>query len=193
LILGGEDDLRTPYEQDEQIALGYSNLRLLEIPATGHSTFTADLSGCAQRTAIAFLGSGVVPGPCPGSSVPQAVPLPPASLDAVHPAHSPSALAGRVAAAVALTLEDVFGQPPPSGGGLRGGFWERRGSMKLALHGLVDVDGVRVSGTVKVMGADDLVATLQIGGRLAGTLRLQGHNLSGRLGAVRVQARLQHI
>ena len=80
LILGGEDDLRTPFEQDEQIALGYSDVRLLEIPATGHSTFTADLSGCAQRAAIAFLGSGAFPGPCPAPSVPQAVPLPPASL-----------------------------------------------------------------------------------------------------------------
>ncbi len=193
LILGGEDDLRTPYEQDEQIALGYSNVRLLEIPATGHSTFTADLSGCAQRTAIAFLGSGIVAGPCPTPSVPQAVPLPPASLGAVRPAHSRSALAGRVAAAAALTLEDVFGQPPPNGGGLRGGSWERRGPAKLALHGLMDVGGVRVSGTVAVMGADDLVGTLQIRGRLAGTLRLRGHNLSGRLGAVRVQAWLQHI
>ena len=162
MILGGEDDLRTPFEQDEQIALGYSNVRLLEIPATGHSTFTADFSGCAQRAAIAFLGSGTVPGPCPTPSVPQAVPLPPASLGAVHPARSSSAFAGRVAAAVALTLEDVFGQPPPSGGGLRGGSWERRGSTKVALRDLVDVDGVQVSGTVTVMGADDLVGTLQI-------------------------------
>ncbi len=193
LILGGEDDLRTPYEQDEQIALGYSDVRLLEIPATGHSTFTTDLSGCAHRAALAFLVTGAFPGPCPTSSVPQAVPLPPASLREVRPAGAGPGLAGRVAAATAVTLEDVFGQPPPSGGGLRGGCWERRGPMKLALRGLVDVDGVSVSGTVGVRGADDLVGTLQIRGRLAGTLRLRGHALRGGLGGARVQAWLQHI
>ena len=111
----------------------------------------------------------------------------------MHPARSGSALAGRVAAAAALTLEDVFGQPPPSGGGLRGGSWERRGSVKLALRDLVDVDGVQVSGTVAVMGADDLAGTLQIRGRLAGRLRLRSHDLLGRLGPARVQAWLQHI
>ena len=58
LILGGEDDLRTSYEEDEQVALGYSDVRLLEIPDTGHSTFTTDLSGCAHRAALEFISAG---------------------------------------------------------------------------------------------------------------------------------------
>jgi pimeloyl-ACP methyl ester carboxylesterase len=192
LILGGEDDLRTPFEEDEQIALGYSDVRLLEIPDTGHSTFTSDLSGCASRAAIAFLSSGSAPGSCPASRIPQAIPLPPASLREVHPARSASPAAGRVAAAVAITLEDMVGQLPPGGGGLRGGWWEMRGLETLVLQDLVDVEGVRVSGKITVVDGA-LRGTLQIRGRLAGSLRLSGRTLRGRLGRNRVQAWLQHI
>ncbi len=48
LILSGEDDLRTPYEQDLEVQTGYSDVRLLRIPDTGHSTVTTDTTGCAK-------------------------------------------------------------------------------------------------------------------------------------------------
>ena len=193
LILGGEDDLRTSYEEDEQVALGYSDVRLLEIPDTGHSTFTTDLSGCAHRAALEFISTGTAPASCPASRIPQAIPLPPSSLREVPPARSPSRVAGRVAAAAALTLEDILGQPSFEGGGLLGGSWNlellRRG---LALHRVVDVKGVSVSGRVTGNGYS-VRGTLRIGGRLSGRLRLRGHSLRGKLGRHHVQALLQHV
>jgi hypothetical protein len=95
-------------------------------------------------------------------------------------------LAGRAAAAAALTLDDVFGQPAAEGGGLRGGGWRVRGT-KLTLHGTVDVGGVSVSGKIAAHGRV-LLGRLAIGGRLHGTLRLNDFTLSGRLDGARVRA-----
>jgi pimeloyl-ACP methyl ester carboxylesterase len=186
LVLSGVDDLRTPLEQAESIASTYSNVHLLRIPADGHSTVSTDESGCASRAMIAFLTSGQAPSACAPPSEPTALALPPASLESVRPASSPSPLAGRAAAAAALTLDDVFGQQGAEGGGLRGGGWRIRG-RQLTLHGTVDVGGVSVSGTIAAHGRVAL-GRLAIGGRLHGTLRLNGFTLSGRLDGARVRA-----
>jgi pimeloyl-ACP methyl ester carboxylesterase len=192
LILSGDNDLRTPYERDLTVAAGYSEARLLRIPDTGHSTFSADRTGCARRAAVEFLAGGRAPGWCPGSSEPQALPLPPSSLGRVHPAMSGSPVAARVAAAAAMTLEDLFGQTSP-GGGLRGGYWAP-GPTGYVLHGMVDVPGVALSGTVRIAigitGSVKMSGHLTVRGRLAGTLALRGLTLSGRLGGARVRARL---
>jgi pimeloyl-ACP methyl ester carboxylesterase len=193
LILSGDDDLRTPYEEDLTVKAGYSDAQLLRIPDTGHSTFTTDRSGCAKRAAIGFLAGGQAPAWCPGSSEPQALPLPSSSLGDVHPVPSRSPVAGRVAAAAAMTLEDLFGQTTPWGGGLRGGDWEL-GANGFALHGMLDVPGVALSGSVRV-GADitgslKISGHLTVRGRLPGTLALRGLTLSGRVGGARVRARL---
>ena len=193
LILSGDDDLRTPYEQALTIAAGYSNAQLLRVPDVGHSTVSSDRTGCARKAMIEFLASGQAPTSCPGSSEPQALPLPPSSLGAVPAAASSSRLAGQVAAAATMTLEDLFGQTSFSGGGLRGGYWTLRPDG-FALHGMVDVPGVALSGTIRVQahttGLLTITAHLTVRGRLRGTLALQGTTLSGRLNGARVHARL---
>ena len=192
LILSGADDLRTPFEQSLAIAVGYSHVQLLRIPATGHSTVSTDLSGCARTAMIGFLTSGQAPSACPLHTEPTALPLPPASLAQVRPARSASRLAGRVGAAVAITLEDIAGQPGSSGGGLRGGSWVVRQDARaetLVLSGAVDVPGVRVSGTITATHSS-VRGRLTINGRLRGTLRLAGQTLSGRIGGAAVRARL---
>jgi pimeloyl-ACP methyl ester carboxylesterase len=194
LILSGVDDLRTPYEQALEIAASYSHVQLLRIPGVGHSTVGEDRTGCARRAMIAFLTAGRAPASCPAPSEAQALPLPPASLSEVPAAASSSRLAGRVAAAAAMTLEDVFGQTSFSGGGLRGGSWTQ-GLHGFVLHGMLDVSGVALSGSVLVGGAatpgsPDITAHLSVSGRLAGTLTLRGLTLSGRIGGASVQARL---
>jgi pimeloyl-ACP methyl ester carboxylesterase len=190
LILSGDDDLRTPYEQDLVLVHDYSDARLLRIPDVGHSTVSTDRSGCAKRAMIEFLANGDAPASCPPSSEPQALALPPPSLAQVVPAASRSRLAGRVATAAAITLEDLFGQTSFSGGGLRGGSWTRQPDG-LALHGMLDVPGVALSGAIRL--ADSIGAItghLRVRGRLSGELTLRGLRLSGRLGGARVHTRL---
>jgi pimeloyl-ACP methyl ester carboxylesterase len=189
LILSGEDDLRTPYEQDLEVQTGYSDVRLLRIPDTGHSTATSDSTGCAKDAMLEFLTAGEAPASCPGSHEPQALVLPPASLDDVHAA-ARSSLADRVSIAAAMTLDDIFGQISFSGGGLRGGDYELE-SNGYALHGMVDVGGVALSGKLRVgSGLPALSGRLTVRGRLDGTLTLHGSQLSGRLGGARVRTRL---
>lgn len=197
LILSGDDDLRTSYEQDVMVAAGYSDVQLLRIPGTGHSTVSTDRTGCAKNAMIAFLATGQAPASCPPPQEPLALTLPPASLGAVAPAASHSRLAGRAAAAVAITLEDLLGQTAFSGGGLRGGYWTRvlllrQSLLGISLHRMVDVPGVAVSGSIALTedDEDELAGHLTVRGRVSGSLTLRGHTLSGRLNGARVQARL---
>ncbi len=194
LILSGDEDLRTPYEQDLTIAAGYSDAQLLRVPGTGHSTVTTDQTGCALGAMISFLSAGQAPASCPSSGEPQALALAPASLSRVRPASSRSRIAGEAAAATALTLEDLLGQTSTSGGGLRGGSWAvaDRGVPKLVLHRTVDVPGVTLSGSIVLGGTTqpDLSGRVALSGRVRGTLTVRGLTLSGRLGGAAVHARL---
>lgn len=186
LFLSGDDDLRTPYEQELTIAAGYSDAQLLRIPDVGHSTVSTDRSGCARNAMIEFLASGRAPASCPASKEPQALPLPPASLSEVSPLPARSPLLGKVAAAVALTLEDLHGQIGSSGGGLRGGFWRWHGA-KVIVHDFVDVHGVALDGSISLLGGVD---HFTVHGRLSGTLIEHGLSVTGRLGGVHVAMRL---
>jgi hypothetical protein len=190
LILSGDDDLRTPYEQDLTVAAGYSDAQLLRVPDVGHSTVSSDRTGCARNAMIEFIATGQAPTSCGGSREAQALPLPPASLGKVPAAASSSHAAGQVATAAAITIEDLFGQTSLSGGGLRGGSWAQ-GSRGFVLHGMLDVPGVALSGAISLgdsIGA--ITGRLSVRGRLVGELTLRGLTLSGRLGGARVDARL---
>jgi pimeloyl-ACP methyl ester carboxylesterase len=189
LILSGDDDLRTPYEQDLASATDYSDVRLLRIPDVGHSTVSTDRSGCAENAMIEFLAIAQIPGSCPPSAEPQALPLPPSSLTQVAPDRSHPRPAGQVASAAAITLEDLFGQTSLSGGGLRGGDWSLN-EHGYKLHEMVDVPGVVLSGAIHVGERGAIAGHLLVRGRLAGELTLSGRSLSGRVGGVRVRARL---
>jgi pimeloyl-ACP methyl ester carboxylesterase len=192
LILSGEDDLRTPYEQDLAIAQTYTDGRLLQVPDVGHSAVSSDRTGCAKQAMLAFFTRGTTPLTCSGSNEPQALPLPPAALREVPAAASSSHLAGKVAAAAAITLEDLLGQVSPSGGGLRGGYWvpTRDG---VVLHRMTDVPGVALTGSVHARegrsGSVEITAHVTVRGRLAGELTLKGVTLNGRVGGARVHAR----
>jgi pimeloyl-ACP methyl ester carboxylesterase len=195
LILSGDDDLRTPYEQAVTIAATYSDGRLLRVPGVGHSTVSEDRTGCARRAMIEFVASGQAPASCPDSGEAQALALPPFSLRRVPPADSRSRLAGRVANAAAMTLEDLLGQTGFDGGGLRGGAWTIR-RHGYELHRMIDVPGVALSGRVRIAGgsrAPAITAKLRVSGRLAGELTLRGRTLSGRLGGAVVHARLRAL
>jgi pimeloyl-ACP methyl ester carboxylesterase len=188
LILSGDQDLRTPYEQARTIASTYSAGTLLRIPDTGHSTVTDDQTGCAQQAMISFLTIGQAPASCPGSKEPQALPLPPTSLGSIRPLPSHSRIVGQVAAAAAITIEDLWGQTglSPAGGGLQGGFW-RLGGTHLNVHDLVDVRGVDISGSGSLRTA---VAHFKVHGRLNGTLTQRRLTVTGHLGGIAVHIHL---
>jgi pimeloyl-ACP methyl ester carboxylesterase len=186
LILSGEDDLRTPYEQDLTVTAGYSDVQLLRIPDVGHSTVSTDPSGCAKQAMIEFLTSGHAPLSCPASKEPQALPLPPGSLSKVRPLPARSRLVGQVAAAVALTLEDFYGQAGTSGGGLRGGYWQITGTSVL-VHDLVDVPDVAISGVIPL---ESTAAHFTVDGRLTGRLTQKGLTVTGQLDGTPIHLRL---
>jgi pimeloyl-ACP methyl ester carboxylesterase len=188
LILSGDDDLRTPYEQDLAVAATYSDARILRVPDTGHSTVSSDPTGCAQRAMIAFLTGGQTPTSCPAQPGGQVLAPPPRSLEQLQPCRSRSTLAGRVATAVAQTLQEVLGQPVSVGGGLLGGYYRAFG-VRLDFHKLSDIPGVTLTGHMQLVKG---TARLAIGGRLHGLLTLHGQTLSGRLDGAAVRARLLH-
>ncbi len=186
LILSGEEDLREPYEQDLTVASGYSDAQILRIPDTGHSTVSSDTTGCAERAMVAFLAGGQAPSSCPTPHESQVLPPPPSSLNQLAPAHSSSTLAGRGASAVAVTIEEVLGQPSLEGGGLHGGDWQLHGT-RLVLKRLIDVPGVSVSGAFQLTTG---AAHLTVRGLVHGAVELHGRTLSGRLNGAGVRARL---
>jgi pimeloyl-ACP methyl ester carboxylesterase len=185
LILSGDEDLRTPYEQDLTAAAGYSDAQILRIPGTGHSTVGSDRSGCAERAMIAFLTGHPAPVSCPSQPVSR-VPPPPSSLSDVHPPGSRPTLAARGATAAALTVQEVVGQPRLSGGGLRGGYWSVRGT-RLALSHVIDIAGVSVSGSIEL---EKSTGELRIRGRVSGRLVIRGTTMAGQLNGANVHARV---
>lgn len=186
LILSGDEDLRTPYEQDLKIASEYSNVQILRVPGVGHSTTTADRTGCARNAMIVFLAGGPVPSSCPNPTQPLALPPPPSSLNYVRPTGTGHSMAARGASAAAQTIQEVLGQPDPSGGGLHGGFYRAHGS-RLEFHRLIDIPGVAISGSLSLTSPS---GRLTVSGGVWGTLRLRGTTLSGQLNGVEVRAPL---
>jgi hypothetical protein len=126
---------------------------------------------------IAFLTGGQVPSSCPAPHESQVLPPPPSSLSQLAPARSSSTLAGRGASAVAVTLEEVLGQPSLEGGGLHGGDWQLHGT-RLVFKRLIDVPGVSISGVFQLTTN---AAHLTVHGLVHGAVELHGTTLSGRL------------
>jgi hypothetical protein len=146
-----------------------------------------------KEAMIEFLTSGRAPSSCPTAHEAQALPLPPASLAHVPAAASGSHIAGQVAAAAAMTVENLFGRTAATGGGPRGGDWALR-AAGFVLHGMCDVPGVALSGAIRVkgtpMGTIEIDGRLAVAGHLAGALTLHELALSGHVGTARVHARL---
>jgi pimeloyl-ACP methyl ester carboxylesterase len=188
LILSGEDDLRTPYEQAQGIASTYGDARLLSIPGVGHSTITSDITGCAREAAVAFITTGAAPSSCAPSRERQILPVPPRSLQSLSPSGSPSPTAGRVARAAAITLEDVINQPSLAGGGLRGGWWTIRGNV-LLLHNTVDISTVKLRASL-ILTPLGLRGDLIVVGSHRGLLHVNDRAMFGHIAGSNVRVRL---
>ena len=202
LMVSGEVDLRTPVEAARGALGDWPAARLLVAPDTGHSTLSADLSGCVLRAARRFLRGGRPPASCRRGRLafPAIVP-PPSSLGELSPARGVPGRRGRAVRAVEVTLFDVAqdalgalltsGSLRLHGGGLRAGRWsidfdERR--TALVLRGVEVVPGVRVTGVVRGFGRRRQSARLALSGPATpdGTLLLTGRRVRGKLGGAKV-------
>ncbi len=166
------------------------------MPGVGHAVVGGDPSGCGVRALKRFVEGRPAGGDCPrvGTGVP-ALALPPARLRAVRPLRGTRGRAGRTAAAIGVTVDDlVFSLSPAflaySGGGLRGGSFAVR-AQSVVMKRFSAIRGVWISGSAR-----NGVLRLRVGGRAAArgrvTLR-RGGRLRGRLGGRRVNARVSGI
>jgi pimeloyl-ACP methyl ester carboxylesterase len=197
LLIVGQDDLRTPMEGAMKLAALIPRSSLVVVPGTGHSVYGSDLTGCADRALGRFFAGRKVSTSCRrgrGRIRPDG-PIP-ASIAELRPAAA-KGKRGLTVTAAALTVFDVLEQSADvlltdpfgliRGGGLRGGrFNETR--TRIALHDVVFVPGVSVSGFVAEGGAADL----RISGPAAarGTLRLARRRAVGVLDGKRVNGRI---
>ena len=203
LMVSGEVDLRTPVEAARGALADWPEASLLVVPDTGHSTLSADLSGCVLRAMRRFLRGGPPPERCRrGRPAFPALAPPPASLGELRPPISVPGRRGRAVRAVEVTLFDVAedalgnlltgGSLRLEGGGLRGGRWSidfeaRR--VPLVLRGVVVVPGVRVTGVIRDFGRRRQSGSLRLSGPATpdGVLELARGEVRGKLGGSRVR------
>jgi pimeloyl-ACP methyl ester carboxylesterase len=206
LLLEGEDDLRTPLENAQRVAAQFPRSTLVVAPATGHSALASDPGVCTTRAFTRFFQGRRVPTRC--RRLPRAFPAtppPPTALTQVQPVRPVPGLRGRALTAVSLTLQDVAGDAVSEvildlddpdlarGGGLRAGRYRLDGRGTLHLHGVAFVPGVRVSGRLARFTGRRQRGVLRVAGPATpdGRLSVSGRRATGRLGGVRVSARLR--
>jgi pimeloyl-ACP methyl ester carboxylesterase len=205
LLLEGEDDLRTPVENAQRVAAQFPHSTLVVAPATGHAALGADPSGCTLRAFARFFRGQPVRTRCrPVRRAFPATPPPPRALRQVPPLRSVGGFRGRALSAVALTLRDVAEDVPSElileagdsdlarGGGLRAGYYRIDGEGTLTLDGVAFVPGVLLSGRLEGFGGQRQRGRLRVWGPATpdGLLSVRRRLATGRLGGIRVSARL---
>ncbi|HEY6758735.1 MAG TPA: alpha/beta hydrolase [Baekduia sp.] len=194
LVLDGQMDLRTPYEDASQIAQRIPGASVVEVPYTGHSTVSSDLtqdSSCTKG-ALATFFSGGAPGPCtPGTNPYAPTRKPPTSLGTIKASSKRQRTIIAADSTVTDAARQVIGDAlalsalPQHVGGLRAGnaTVNQDGSFKLNKYQYVP--GVVVSGTVTA--ARNATVTIHGGGALSGTLKISATGaVSGKLGGKKV-------
>jgi len=180
LILSGREDLRTPLESARRTLAQYPGGQLLAVPGVGHSVLGTDASGCARKGVIAFLRGRPI-AKCRRSRAGGAAAYIPATLGKLRPYRLPGQ-PGRVVSAALATITgvsyDVISTATRDTPGLRGGYVHRKGT-KVELHGVEWVKGVRVSGTLELIGP---AGDLTIDGPLDGTLSYTKKGFEGEVG-----------
>jgi pimeloyl-ACP methyl ester carboxylesterase len=188
LLLGGEDDLRTPLADAAALARRLPGARMLAVPDAGHGVLFGDLTDCAEAAVLAFL-DGRDPARCRAHRrAAPALPLPPRRLAALARVRGLPPRLGRTVRAVLRTLDDASeqivarveaGGDPTGFGGLRSGS-AALGRRGLRLRGYGYVPGVAVSGLIPARGRS---FTLRVGGAagVRGRLTFSAKGVAGRL------------
>jgi pimeloyl-ACP methyl ester carboxylesterase len=194
LVLDGQMDLRTPYEDALQIGQQIPGTSVVEVPFTGHSAITADMTqnGSCTKSALTTFFSGGAPGACaPGSNPYSPTKRPPTSLSAIKASSTTLRTTAAASATVADAARQMIGDAmalnalPKHVAGLRAGNATVNADGSLKLNKYQYVPGVVVSG--KVDSRLSASVTIHGGGALSGSLKISPSGaISGRLGGKKV-------
>jgi pimeloyl-ACP methyl ester carboxylesterase len=194
LVLDGQMDLRTPFEDAQQIAQRIPGSTIVEVPFTGHSTVSSDLtenSSCTKTAIVTFFNGGA-PGACtPGDNPYAPTRRPPTSLKAIKASSTKLRTIIAASATVTDAARQMIGDAlalnrlPRHVAGLRAGNATINGDGSFKLNRYQYVPGVVVSGTVDP--ERNAKVSIHGGGALSGTLTLRSNgSVSGRLGGRKV-------
>jgi pimeloyl-ACP methyl ester carboxylesterase len=184
LALSGGFDMRTPTVNAASVVARFPQGRLLVVPGVGHSTTTADPSGCAANAVRSWFQNGAVPLQCPrGKPIVRTVPGLPA------PTTGAKLGAGATYAIAAKTLLEaqagwLMANDKPLAGVYSGKLVPRARGFTLTRYSVAR--GVQLSGTFKLVNTDlpfSFQGTLTVTGAVAaqGILGLSGTSLKGTL------------
>jgi pimeloyl-ACP methyl ester carboxylesterase len=196
LVLDGQMDLRTPFEDAQQIGARIPGASIVEVPYTGHSTISSDASqgsACTKGALATFFGGGA-PGACAATSNPYApTRRPPTSLKAIKAKSTRLRTIIAASSTVTDAARQIIGDAlalstlPRHVAGLRGGnatITSSKGAFKLNHYQYVP--GVVVSGTVS--STRNATVSVRGGGALSGTLKISAKgSVSGTLGGKKVR------
>jgi pimeloyl-ACP methyl ester carboxylesterase len=195
LVVNGATDVRTPLEDAVQVKALIPSAQILAIPFTGHSALSSDVGDddCAVRGVAQFF-AGQPLSPCTGTDNPfSPVPVAPTQFQSLKPTRRGGKI-GRTITAALRTAQDMrrqvigdaiaAGQLPSRVGGLRGGRAVVRNGV-ITLLSTIYVPGVKVSGTVPVLGTRQV---LKVSGTKAshGKLTVTPTTITGRLDGHRI-------
>jgi pimeloyl-ACP methyl ester carboxylesterase len=187
LAVSGGFDMRTPTANAVSVVSRFRQGDLLVVPGIGHSTTTADLSGCAANAVRNWFQSGAIPpAQCPrGKPIVRTIPglpTPPAARAKLGPVATYMIAARTILEAQAAWLmandsaiAGIFsGKLTPAGRG-----------FTLTRYSIAR--GVELSGTFKLTSTDlpiGFQGTVRVGGAAAaaGILGLNGTSIKGTLG-----------
>jgi pimeloyl-ACP methyl ester carboxylesterase len=195
LAVSGAFDMRTPTAGAQSVVSRFPQGHLTIVPGVGHSTVTADPSGCAANAVRTWMTGGTPPAQCPHAR-PLVLPVPP--LPPAAPAGGRTLGARASYATAKSTVGDAQAMWLMTAGqgsdttiaGIYGGTLTAAGrTIKLKSYSLER--GVTVSGTLTLKKTGPPLVfqgPVTVGGRLAahGLLGLNGSSLRGTLGGTSV-------
>ncbi|MCW3021243.1 MAG: alpha/beta hydrolase [Conexibacter sp.] len=194
LVLDGQMDLRTPYEDAAQLSTRIPGASVVQVPFTGHSTVSSDATqdSACTRGALATFFAGGTPGACtPGTNPFSPTRRPPTRLSAIGAKTTTKRTIVAAQNTVTDAARQIIGDAlalsalPKHVGGLRGGNATVNSGGSFRLTKYQYIPGVLVSGTVDT--SQNAKITIRGGGAAAGSLKLSANGaVSGRLGGHRV-------
>ncbi len=187
LAVSGGFDMRTPTAGAISVVSRFPQGHLLVVPGVGHSTVTADPSGCAALAVRNWFLNGAVPGPCTRSKpivppVPALPPLGPVKLKPLGALQTYAIASKTIREAEALWIAAGAGPVP---GVYSGKLVPTSNGFTLTRYSIAR--GVELSGKLRIPKSGlplTFEGTLTVGGAGAapGIIGLSGTSLRGTLG-----------
>jgi len=186
LAVSGGFDMRTPTDGARSVVSRFPHGQLLVVPGVGHSTVTADPSGCAVQSVRTWMLGGPIPAQCPRSApfLPpiSALPAPTSPKKARTPVATYAIAAKTISEAEAAWL---MASEPVTPGVYGGRLVAAQRQITLTRYAAVP--GVTLTGKLRLTSTNlplKFQGTVTVGGASAanGILGLNGTSLRGTLG-----------